>query len=98
MLGDQRQRFQAKNNSGWPRILENTTASILDEPTSALDSEIELYVLEALERLMVGCPRLLFRPGVPCTDRIIVLNEGSITDREALLEKPPRQSGRRFRR
>jgi subfamily B ATP-binding cassette protein MsbA len=74
-------------------LLKNAPILILDEATSALDSESEALVQSALQNLMVG--RTVFviahrLSTVRRADRIVVLENGSITDmgaHEELMKK-----------
>jgi subfamily B ATP-binding cassette protein MsbA len=74
-------------------LLKNAPILILDEATSALDSESEALVQSALQNLMVG--RTVFviahrLSTVRRADRIVVLENGNITDmgpHEELMKK-----------
>ena len=64
-------------------MLERPRVLILDEASSSLDAESERLVQDALERLMVGRTTLVIAhrlSTVVRADRILVLDEGRITD------------------
>ncbi|MBZ5597880.1 MAG: ABC transporter ATP-binding protein/permease [Acidobacteriia bacterium] len=74
-------------------LLKNAPILILDEATSALDSESESLVQSALQNLMAGRTVLVIAhrlSTVRRADRIVVLENGSITDigaHEELMKK-----------
>jgi len=64
-------------------FLKNAPILILDEPTSALDARTESYLLEALERLMVGRTTFIIAHRLSTirnADRILVLDRGEIVE------------------
>ena len=64
-------------------FLANTPMLILDEATSSLDSESEALIQEAIERLMAGRTSIVIAhrlSTVRMLDRILVFNEGEITE------------------
>jgi subfamily B ATP-binding cassette protein MsbA len=74
--GGQRQRIAIAR-----ALLKNPKILILDEATSALDSEAEIYVQQALDRLMENRTALVIAhrlSTVQNADRIIVLDGGAI--------------------
>ncbi|HUJ96561.1 MAG TPA: ABC transporter ATP-binding protein [Terriglobales bacterium] len=88
LSGGERQRIAVAR-----ALLKNAPILILDEATSALDSESESLVQSALQNLMVG--RTVFviahrLSTVRRADRIVVLENGTITDvgaHEQLMQK-----------
>jgi len=76
LSGGQRQRIAIAR-----ALLKNPSILILDEATSALDSEAEIYVQQALDRLMENRTALVIAhrlSTVQNADRIVVLDGGSI--------------------
>lgn len=76
LSGGQRQRIAIAR-----AVLKNPKILILDEATSALDSEAEIYVQQALERLMKSRTSLVIAhrlSTVQSADRIVVLETGTI--------------------
>lgn len=78
LSGGERQRIAIAR-----AILKNAPILILDEATSALDSESEALVQSALQNLMAGRTVVVIAhrlATVRRADRIVVLENGSITD------------------
>jgi subfamily B ATP-binding cassette protein MsbA len=76
LSGGQRQRIAIAR-----ALLKNPSILILDEATSALDSEAEIFVQQALDRLMENRTALVIAhrlSTVQSADRIVVLDGGSI--------------------
>lgn len=76
--GGERQRISLAR-----AILKNPPILILDEATSALDTESEIFVQQAIERLMVGRTSIIIAhrlSTVQRADRIIVLENGNIVE------------------
>jgi len=88
LSGGERQRIAIAR-----AILKNAPILILDEATSALDSESESLVQTALQNLMTGRTVLVIAhrlSTVRRADRIVVLENGTITDigaHEELMQK-----------
>jgi ATP-binding cassette subfamily B protein/subfamily B ATP-binding cassette protein MsbA len=79
LSGGERQRLSIAR-----ALLKNAPILILDEPTSALDAPTEHLLLQALQRLMRGRTTFLIAhrlSTVRWADRIVVLQEGQITER-----------------
>jgi len=80
LSGGERQRISIAR-----ALLKDAPILILDEPTSALDAETEVYLLEALERLMEGRTTFIIAHRLSTirrADRIAVLSEGRIVELE----------------
>lgn len=78
LSGGQRQRVAIAR-----AMLKNAPILILDEATSALDSESELYIQEALWRLMENKTSIVIAhrlSTIQKMDRIIVLDDGGIVE------------------
>ena len=78
LSGGQRQRIALAR-----AILKDAPILILDEATSALDSEVEAAIQTALERVMEGKTVMAIAHRLSTLremDRIVVLNEGRITE------------------
>ena len=78
LSGGQRQRIAIAR-----ALLKNAPILILDEATSALDTESEVLVSSALQNLMAGRTVVVIAhrlSTVRRADRIVVLENGSITD------------------
>ena len=78
LSGGQRQRIALAR-----ALLKNAPILILDEATSALDTESELLVSSALQNLMAGRTVVVIAHRLSTirrADRIVVLENGSITD------------------
>ena len=64
-------------------VLKNAPILVLEEATSALDSEVELAIQDQLLRLMEGKMVIAIAhrlSTIACLDRLLVLNEGRITE------------------
>jgi ATP-binding cassette, subfamily B, bacterial len=64
-------------------MLENAPILVLDEATSSLDSESEYYIQDALKKLMQGKTTIVIAHRLSTImqmDRIIVIEEGKITE------------------
>ncbi len=84
LSGGQRQRIAIAR-----AILKDSPILILDEATSALDTQSEKKIQSALEKLMKGRTTLVIAhrlSTVEFVDRIIVLDEGVITEEGTHLE------------
>jgi subfamily B ATP-binding cassette protein MsbA len=78
LSGGQRQRIAIAR-----ALLKNAPILILDEATSALDTESEILVSTALQNLMAGRTVVVIAhrlSTVRRADRIVVLENGTITD------------------
>ena len=78
LSGGQRQRIGIAR-----ALIRNAPILILDEPTSSLDTDSEKVVMAALEKLMVGRTVIIIAHRLSTlrdVDRIIVLNEGRISE------------------
>jgi ATP-binding cassette, subfamily B, bacterial MsbA len=78
LSGGQRQRIAIAR-----ALLKNAPILILDEATSALDTESEMLVSSALQNLMAGRTVVVIAHRLSTirrADRIVVLENGSITD------------------
>lgn len=78
LSGGQRQRIAIAR-----AFLKNPRLLILDEATAYLDNESELFVQEALERLMAGKTTFVIAhrlTTIQKADRILVLNKGSLVE------------------
>lgn len=88
LSGGERQRIAIAR-----ALLKNAPILILDEATSALDSESECFVQSALANLMAGRTVVVIAhrlSTVRRADRIVVLENGSVTDvgtHEGLMKK-----------
>jgi ATP-binding cassette, subfamily B, bacterial len=78
LSGGQRQRVAIAR-----AMLKNAPILVLDEATSALDSESEVLIQDALWKLMENRTALVIAhrlSTIQRMDRIIVLEEGSVTE------------------
>ena len=78
LSGGQRQRLAIAR-----AILKNAPVLILDEPTSALDAQTEVWVMEALARLMTGRTTFIIAHRLSTIQRanhIVVLDAGRIVE------------------
>lgn len=88
LSGGQRQRIAIAR-----AVLKDAPILILDEATSALDSESEVYIQDALWKLMEGRTTIVIAhrlSTIQKMDRILVLEDGSITEQgshQSLLEQ-----------
>jgi ATP-binding cassette, subfamily B, bacterial len=79
LSGGERQRISIAR-----ALLKDAPILILDEPTSALDAETESFLMEALERLMIGRTTFIIAhrlSTVRKADQILVLDHGKIVEK-----------------
>ena len=77
-------------------FLANTPVLVLDEATSSLDSESEALIQEAMERLMAGRTSIVIAhrlSTVRMLDRILVFNNGKVTEEGTHEELVQREGG-----
>jgi len=78
LSGGQRQRIAIAR-----AFIKNSPIVVLDEATSALDSQSEMLIQEALWKLIKGRTTIIIAhrlSTIQKVDRIIVINNGSITE------------------
>jgi ATP-binding cassette subfamily B protein/subfamily B ATP-binding cassette protein MsbA len=84
LSGGQRQRLSIAR-----AFLMDAPVLIMDEPTSALDAETEAHLLETLEQLMKGRTTIIIAHRLSTirgADRIVVLQDGEVTEAGTHLE------------